>query len=69
MTLLDRIRDLMIADDDDHEEQSEYLIEAFTDATPKAKLAIDRCFVALCGYRLSGLIEEDAYELRRRTRR
>lgn len=57
MSLIDHIQEEMLADDEDREKQSEYLKEAYEDASEKEKKSIDRCFIALCGWSLKTLLE------------
>ena len=57
-TLIDKIQDALLSDDDDREEQSEYLTEAYKAASQESKEAIDKCFIALCGWSLKSLIEQ-----------
>ena len=57
MSLIDRVQEEMLADDEDREKQSDYLKEAYEDASENEKKAIDRCFIALCGWSLKTLLE------------
>ena len=57
VTLIDSIQEEMLSDDDNRERQSDYLKEAYEDASENEKKAIDRCFTALCGWSLKTLLE------------
>jgi hypothetical protein len=58
MTLIDRIEQHMATDDEDREEQSRYLREAYEKADPAGRASLDDAFIALCGYSLLTLIRE-----------
>jgi hypothetical protein len=57
VSLIDRIQEEMLSDDEDREKQSFYLKEAYENASEEAKKAIDWCFIALCGWSLKTLLE------------
>ena len=57
-TLIDKIQEEMLSDDEDREEQSEELAAAYQQASDEAKEAIDRSFIALCGWSLKTLLRQ-----------
>lgn len=61
MTLIDRIQREMESDTESRETQSAYLRQAYERAKtlgPAALAALDDAFIALCGYRLTTLQEQ-----------
>ena len=56
MTLIDLIEKEMLEDEEDREEQSDYLESAYEEVSDETKKAVDKCFIALCGWKLKTLI-------------
>jgi len=56
-TLIDRIQEEMLSDDEDREEQSEWLEEYYNQSSKEEKDRIDLCFIALCGWSLETLLK------------
>ena len=57
-TLIDRIQEELLSDDEDREEQSEYLKRYYTESSEAERRMIDLCFIALCGWSLKTLMEQ-----------
>ena len=56
MTLIEKIFEEMSTDADGNEKQAEIMEQEYTDATEDQQKAIDRVFIALCGWSLKILI-------------
>ena len=54
MSLIEKISAAVLEDDEPTEKQSELLVETYLNSNDKQ--AIDNCFICLCGYSLSSLI-------------
>ena len=64
MNLIKKIYDEMSTDSDGNAKQAEILQNAYAEATVDQQKAIDRVFIALCGWSLKTLIEgHEATEL------
>jgi len=57
MNLIEKIYDEMSTDSDGNAKQAEILQNAYAEATVDQQQAIDRVFIALCGWSLKTLIE------------
>jgi hypothetical protein len=57
MNLIEKVFEEMSTDADGNEKQAEIMEHEYTDATEDQKKAIDRVFIALCGWSLKTLIE------------
>jgi hypothetical protein len=57
MNLIEKIYEAMTTDGDGNDKQAEILEQEYMDATPEEKKAIDRVFIALCGWSLKALLE------------
>ena len=57
-TLIDKIQEEMLSDDEDREEQSEYLERCYNESSEAEKKRIDDCFIALCGWSLKTLLKQ-----------
>ena len=57
MNLIEKIYEAMTTDGDGNDKQARILEEHYTSATEDQKKAIDRVFIALCGYCLKTFIE------------
>jgi hypothetical protein len=57
MNLIEKIYDEMSTDSDGNAKQAEILQNEYTEATVDQQQAIDRVFIALCGWSLKTLIE------------
>jgi hypothetical protein len=57
MNLIEKVFEEMSTDADGNEKQAEIMEQEYTDATEDQKKAIDRVFIALCGWSLKTLIE------------
>jgi len=55
-TLIDRVQDAMLTDDEDREEQSEILKSIYEEQKPDVKNKIDEIFICLCGWSLETLL-------------
>jgi hypothetical protein len=60
MNLIERIYEEMTTDSDSNDKQAEILKNEYTTATVDQQKAIDRVFIALCGWSLKTLIEGHA---------
>jgi hypothetical protein len=61
MNLIDKIHCAISSDEDGTDKQAQILENEYMDATEDQKKAIDRVFIALCGWSLKTLLEgEDA---------
>jgi hypothetical protein len=60
MNLITKIYWEMTTDDDGNDKQAQILENEYMDATEDQQKAIDRVFIALCGWSLKTLIEGDA---------
>lgn len=54
MNLIEKITAAVLEDEEQTEKQSELLVESYLHSTDRQ--AIDNCFICLCGYSLSSLI-------------
>jgi hypothetical protein len=64
MNLIEKIFEEMSTDSDGNDSQAEILQNEYTTATVDQQKAIDRVFIALCGWSLKTLIEgHEATEL------
>lgn len=54
MNLIEKITAAVLEDDGPSDKQSELLVESYLNSTDRQ--AIDNCFICLCGYSLSSLI-------------
>ena len=57
MNLIEKIYEEMSTDSDGDERQAEILQNEYTSATVEQQKAIDRVFIALCGWSLKTLID------------
>ena len=57
MNLIEKVYEEMSSDADGNEKQAEIMEQEYTDATEDQKKAIDRVFIALCGWSLKTLLE------------
>jgi hypothetical protein len=57
MDLIEKIYEEMSTDSDGNDKQAEILQNEYTTATVDQQKAIDRVFIALCGWSLKTLIE------------
>jgi hypothetical protein len=57
MNLIEKIYEEMTTDSDGNNKQAEILQNEYMDATTDQQKAIDRVFIALCGWSLKTLIE------------
>ena len=57
MNLIEKIYEEMATDSDGNDRQAEILQNEYTAATVDQQKAIDRVFIALCGWSLKTLIE------------
>ena len=57
MNLIEKIYEEMTIDSDGNDKQAEILQNAYAEATVDQQKAIDRGFIALCGWSLKTLIE------------
>jgi hypothetical protein len=57
MNLIEKVFEEMSSDADGNEKQAEIMEQEYMDATEDQKKAIDRVFIALCGWSLKTLIE------------
>ena len=57
MNLIEKVFAEMSTDADGNERQAEIMEQEYMDATEDQKKAIDRVFIALCGWSLKTLIE------------
>ena len=57
-TLIDKIQEAMLSDDEDREKQSDYLKDCYSESSKAEKKRIDECFIALCGWSLKTLMEQ-----------
>ena len=57
MNLIEKVFEEMSTDADGNEKQAEIMEQEYMDATDDQKKAIDRVFIALCGWSLKTLIE------------
>ena len=55
-TLIDKIQEEMLSDDEDREKQSGYLADCYNESSEAEKKRIDDCFIALCGWSLKTLL-------------
>jgi hypothetical protein len=58
-TLLDRVQEAMLTDDEDREKQSGYLADCYNEASEEEQQRIDACFIALCGWSLKTLMNRE----------
>jgi hypothetical protein len=56
-TLIDKVQDAMLSDDEDREKQSGYLEDCYNESNEAEKKRIDDCFIALCGWSLKTLLK------------
>lgn len=59
-TLIDRIQQAMLLDEEDRVKQSQYLLKVYTDVPFPTKVILDEAFIALCGYSLQTLVQQQA---------
>jgi len=57
MNLIEKVYKEMSTDADGNEKQAQIMEDEYMDATEDQKKAIDRVFIALCGWSLKTLIE------------
>jgi hypothetical protein len=57
MNLIEKVYNEMSTDADGNEKQAQIMEDEYMDATEDQKKAIDRVFIALCGWSLKTLIE------------
>ncbi len=57
MSLIEKVYNEMSTDADGNEKQAQIMEDEYMDATEDQKKAIDRVFIALCGWSLKTLIE------------
>jgi hypothetical protein len=57
MNLIEKVFEAMSTDGDGNDKQAQYMENEYMDATEDQKNAIDRVFIALCGWSLKTLIE------------
>ena len=57
MNLIEKVFEEMSTDADGNEKQAEIMEQEYMDATDDQKKAIDRVFIALCGWSLKTLFE------------
>ena len=57
MNLIEKVYNEMSTDADGNEKQAQIMENEYGDATEDQKKAIDRVFIALCGWSLKTLIE------------
>jgi len=57
MSLIEKVYNEMSTDADGNEKQAQIMENEYMDATEDQKKAIDRVFIALCGWSLKTLIE------------
>ena len=57
MNIIDKIHCAISLDEDGNDKQAQILEDEYMTATDEAKKAIDRVFIALCGWSLKTLIE------------
>ena len=57
MNIIEKIYEEMSTDSDGNDKQAEILQNAYAEATVDQQKAIDRVFIALCGWSLKTLIE------------
>jgi len=57
MNLIEKVYNEMSTDADGNEKQVQIMEDEYIDATKDQKKAIDRVFIALCGWSLKTLIE------------
>jgi len=57
MNLIEKVYNEMSTDADGNEKQAQIMEDEYVDATEDQKKAIDRVFIALCGWSLKTLIE------------
>jgi hypothetical protein len=57
MNLIEKVFEAMSTDGDGNEKQAAIMEDEYMDATEDQKKAIDRVFIALCGWSLKTLIE------------
>ncbi len=56
-TLIDKIQEEMLSDDEDREEQSAILFAVYVGADKKTQAVIDEIFICLCGWSLETLLK------------
>jgi hypothetical protein len=57
MNLIEKVYNEMSTDADGNEKQAQIMENEYMDATEDQKMAIDRVFIALCGWSLKTFIE------------
>ena len=57
MNLIEKLYEAMSTDGDGNDKQAQIAENEYMDATEDQRKAIDRVFIALCGYSLKTLIE------------
>jgi hypothetical protein len=57
MNLIEKVYNEMSTDADGNEKQAQIMEDEYMDATEDQKKAIDRVFIALCGWSMKTLIE------------
>jgi len=57
MNLIEKVYNEMSTDADGNEKQAQIMEDEYMDATEDQKKAIDRIFIALCGWSLKTIIE------------
>ena len=57
MNLIEKLFEEMSTDADGNEKQAQIMEDEYMDATEDQKKAIDRIFIALCGWSLKTIIE------------
>ncbi len=55
-TLIDRVQQAMLTDDEDREEQSELLLSIYNELDRNTRNKVDEIFICLCGWSLKTLI-------------
>lgn len=56
VNVIERVEAAMRSDDEDTEDQSERLVEAYQRATPEARAVVDEIFACLCGWELKTIL-------------
>jgi len=56
-TLIDRVQDAMLSDDEDREEQSAILRSIYEEQSREVRNKIDEIFICLCGWSLETLLK------------
>ena len=58
MTLIDRIEEAMLSDDEDRAKQSSLLLDTYQNASPQVQAVINECLIYICGWSIESLLQQ-----------